>query len=378
MKKLSILIISVILFSCTGKKNSDLSQVNFDTKFQKSIDSIYDANPDVKGIMVHIESPSNNISWSGASGYSDFNEKQILDPEQPALIASCIKTYVSATMLRLVEMGKIQLDQSIKSLLTEDTRKLFQDDGYQLDSINVSHLLSHSSGIEDYANDAYIEYITNNPKHRWTRNEQLQWAVNVGDPLGKAGSVHSYADANYLLLTEIIEGLTDKPFYQVMRELLRYDDLGLNNTWFPTLEETPKNASPLVHQYWGKYNWDSNDIDISWDLYGGGGIACNTEDLAKFSYNLFNSNIVKDTAVFNQIFTKIITQDTVQHNYYLGLAKFDYQGIKGFGHWGFWGTVVVYFPKLKTSIAVYVLEKDKEFLTRDILEQMVKLMNDMH
>ncbi len=269
MNKLSILIISVILFSCTGKKNSDLSQVNFDAKFQESIDSIYNANPDVKGIMVHVESPSNNISWSGASGYSDFNEKQILDAEQPALIASCIKTYISATMLRLVEMGKIQLDLPIKSLLTEDTWKLFHDDGYQLDSIKIFHLMSHTSGIKDYANDSYIEYITENPEHRWTRNEQLQRAVNVGDPLGKAGDIFSYADANYLLLTEIIEGLTDKPFYEAMRELLRYEELGLNNTWFPTLEDTPQNIKPLVHQYWGKQGWDSNNIDISWDLYGG-------------------------------------------------------------------------------------------------------------
>ena len=64
-------------------------------------------------------------------------------------------------------------------------------------------------------------------------------------------------------------------------------------------------------------------------------------------------------------------------NYHLGLSEDEYNGIKGFGHGGFWGTVVMYFPKLKTSIAVFVLEKDKEFLTREILEKMVKLMNDM-
>ncbi len=372
MKNTSLLLISIILFSCTGKKESNLSQNKLYEIFQASIDSVFNVNPDAKGILVHIESPCNNISWSGASGYSDYDEKQIIDVDQPALIASCIKTYVSATILRLVEMEKIQLNQPIKSLLTENTQIIFQEDGYQLDSIKVFHLLSHTSGIEDYANDSYIEYITENSNHRWSRNEQLELAIDVGDPLGKSGEVFCYADANYLLLTEIIEGLTDHPFYIAMRELLRYDELGLNNTWFPTLEETPENIPLLAHQYWGKHAWDSYNFDISFDLYGGGGIACNTADLANFSYNLFNLSIVRDSVVFKQIFT----QDTLNESYYLGLAKYEYNGTEGFGHGGFWGTVVVFFPKLKASIAVYVLEKDKEFLTGEIMELMVKSMNN--
>jgi len=378
MKNTSLLLILVLLSACTQKRDSNLSYGKLQGRFQETIDSIYTANPDIKGIMVHVESPSYDISWSGASGYSDYHKKQILKADQPALIASCIKTYVTATILRLVEMGKIQLEQPVKCLLTENTRKLFQDDGYQLDSIKVYQLMSHTSGIKDYANDSYIEYITKNPEHRWTRNEQLQRTVNVGEPLGKPGAVFSYADANYLLLTEIIEGLCDKPFYLIMRELLRYKELGLDDTWFPTLEETPRKVKPLVHQYWGRYDWDSYKIDISWDLYGGGGIACNTEDLAKFSYNLFNSAIVKDTAVLKLFFKEISTQDSLPNQYHLGLSEDQYSGIEGYGHGGFWGTVVMYFPKLEASIAVYVLEKDKEFLTRDILEQMVKLMNDMH
>ena len=64
MKKISILLISVILFACTGKKDSNLSYSQLENRYQESIDSIYNANPDVKGIMVHIESPSNNMPMS--------------------------------------------------------------------------------------------------------------------------------------------------------------------------------------------------------------------------------------------------------------------------------------------------------------------------
>jgi len=77
--------------------------VSAQNKYQNILDSIYNANKDSKGIMVHIESPSKNISWSGVSGYSDFNKKIVLEADQPALVASNIKMYISATILRLVE-----------------------------------------------------------------------------------------------------------------------------------------------------------------------------------------------------------------------------------------------------------------------------------
>lgn len=348
--------------------------VSAQNKFQKVVDSIYNANQDAKGIMVHIESPSLNISWSGASGYSDFNKKQVIEEDQPALIASCIKTYVSAAILRLVEMGKIQLNQPIKNLLTEKTQKLYGNGGYDLESIKVRNLLSHTSGIECYWDDAYIEFVNENKKYRWTRDKQLELAITVGDPLGKPEETYSYADVNYLLLTEIIEVQTNKPFYKAMRELLRYKELGLNSTWFPTLEEKPKAVKPLVHQYFEKNGWDSFDFDPSWDLYGGGGIACNTKDLARFSYNLFNSNIVRDTSILNLIFTKINTQDTIQNSYRLGLEEYEYNGIKSYGHGGYWGTKVAYFPKLETSIAVFVLEKEKSYLIDSIMNRMVDVL----
>ncbi|MDV7395304.1 hypothetical protein RZS08_28205, partial [Arthrospira platensis SPKY1] len=38
-------------------------------------------------------------------------------------------------------------------------------------------------------------------------------------------------DLNYSILSEIMEEVTKKAFYLAMRELLYYDELGLNNTW---------------------------------------------------------------------------------------------------------------------------------------------------
>lgn len=348
---------------------------SIETKIQAAIDSIYAANPTSIGIMLHIESPEKGISLSAASGYSDKTTKIILEADQPALIASNIKTYVSATILRLVEEDKLSINTPIKGLISEKTRNLFEKGGYNLDSIMVKHLLSHTSGINNYANQAYDDFINNNKNYRWTRDEQLELAIKVGTPINKPGELFKYSDTNYLLLTEIIENIVKQPFYIVMRELLQYESMGLNDTWMPTLEEKPSRTKALVHQYWNEYNWDSYEIDISTDLYGGGGLASTTKDLACFAYKLFNTKIIKDSTVLNLIFTEVPTKVIQPGKYYFGLSSYEYQGFAAYGHSGFWGTKILYFPRLKTSIAIFILEKDQSDITEDIINLIITFMN---
>ncbi|PLW99535.1 MAG: hypothetical protein C0591_02650, partial [Marinilabiliales bacterium] len=234
--------------------------------------------------------------------------------------------------------------------------------------------LSHTSGIQNYANQEYIDFIDANKRHRWTRDDQLALTLRLGPPLGKPGFTYSYTDANYLLCTEIIETAEKKPFYAAMRELLKYKTLGINSTWFPTLEEQPANTEAMAHQYWGQYGWNTYDLDISVDLYGGGGITCPTKDLARFIYDLFNANIIQDTTVLNLIFTEIKTQDEKPSNYYLGISLSEYNNLKAFGHGGFWGTEVLYFPYLNTSVSIYVLERDERKLIKSLMDQIVGIL----
>ncbi len=379
-KQLLYLLIGLLFFSCKNSKETktiaEESPKIEVQQFQKIIDSIYKANPKSIGMIAHIESPKNGISWSGSAGYSNKDSKIKLLPDEPVLIASSIKTYVSATILRLQEKGKLNINDPIEKHLSEKTTTLFKNDGYALDKIKIKHLLSHTSGIADYVNDDYFEFINKNPKYRWTRNEQLELATKIGEPLGNPQETFKYADVNYLLATEVIEQKTQKPFYTAIKELLKYNELGYNNTWFPTLEEKPKHTKELVHQYWNEENWgerklnfdwDSYDQDISWDLYGGGGIATNMKELAQFSYDLFNGKIIQNKDFLNLIKTDVATTDGVPKIYRLGIADATIKGLQSLGHGGFWGTMFFYIPQLDASIAVCVLERNEKMNTIESL-----------
>lgn len=344
-------------------------------QFQHVLDTIIQNHPEAHGVLVHVEAPNRNISWSGASGYSSKDEKTPIDPEQPAWTASCIKPYVAASILKLEEQNLLKIDDFIEFHLPDSIIIIFEEAGFDFSKISIKHLLSHSSGIEDYANEEYLELVDSNPKYRWTRFEQLKRAVTVGKKLGEPGEVFSYADANFLLLTIIIEQIKEKPFYSAMRELLMFDELGYHSTHFPTLEKRPKNLKPRVHQYYSKYNWDSYNHDISWDLYGGGGLESTTKDLAQFGYDLFNYKIIKDTVVFKQIFTEVVPSIYDKYKYFLGLSSDSHQGYICYGHGGFWGTLFMYYPELDACISVYVLDRSSAPLRATILEGLIQVLN---
>lgn len=181
------------------------------TIFQSKIDSIYEKNKNAVGIIVHVEAPKQNISWSYAKGVSDIKTNEVLNYQQPVLIASNTKPYVAAAILRLVEKGQVIINQPIKNLLSKKTLKLLEKDGYDLNTITVKHLLSHTSGIQDYLDEAYFELVNQRPQYKWTKVEQIKRVMEIVSPQ-KVGEKFIYGDINYLLLAEIIEQKTRQPF----------------------------------------------------------------------------------------------------------------------------------------------------------------------
>ncbi|HCN11349.1 MAG TPA: hypothetical protein DIS75_03265 [Chryseobacterium sp.] len=365
MRSRPALLILFILFSLHS-----LAQLPKD--LQRKTDSIFAANPQAIGVLIHVEAPDRNLSCNYAVGNDGKNATKKLEAHQPLLIASTTKTYVSAAVLRLVEKKKLKLDQPIKELLTAVTVQKLSAAGYDLNAITVKHLLSHTSGIRDYVDENYFKFISENKQFNWTRELQLERSASLGAPLGKAGSVFKYADVNYVLLTEIIEQKTGKPFYTAMRRLLKYRCNGLKSTWFINLEQKPKNTLPMVKQYWSTFSWNIPDLNPSWDLYGGGGIASTVSDMAHFYQKLFNGKIVKNRAVLQQMYTDV-PPDFIT-NYCLGIRKIKVHGITGYNHGGGLGTDVTYFPELNATISVAVVEADKRSAALALRDEVVKLL----
>ena len=321
-----------------------------------------------------MEFPGKNISWTSAVGFSDKERTSSLNCEQPVLIASNTKTYVAASVLRLVEMGRLELDRSLDKSLPTGTSRLLKEAGYDLEKLTIKHLLSHTSGIQDYVDDAYFERVRKNPKQKWQRQDQILLSMNKGKPLFEAGENFAYGDINYLLLTEIIERETGKAFYLAMRELLKFKTLDINNTWFKELEPIPTDSLPMAHQYAEIYQWDSFDLNPSWDLYGGGGLASTAREAALFYQYLFQGKIIEDQELLQAMSTYVLPAE--KSKYCLGVFRFN-TSTDLYYHGGWWGTDVAYSPEANATVAMVTLEKGKRGIfatySRELLESLAKL-----
>lgn len=322
--------------------------------------------------MIHIESPDQDISWSYATGVSDKHSEKKITADQPALIASNTKTFVAVAILKLVEFNWIKLEQPIEHLIYPNTKEQLQANGYHPNEITVIQLLSHTSGIDDYVNDAYFDFVNTHRNYRWTRDKQITLGMKVGKPLAMPGDTFRYADINFLLLTEIIERFKGKPFDQSISTLIDFKSLGMNSTWFYGLQKVPKKSTPLVHQYWNKYSWDSYDLNPSWDLFGGGGMASTTKDLAIFFRQLFTGHIIRNPLLLSQVYADVHCK--TKTNYCLGIRKISMLGSEAYYHGGFWGTDAIYFPELRAAISIFILEKSERDLSADLCKEVLRVL----
>jgi len=382
MKRLRILLATglgaAFLGFATPAHAQDLSAL--EAGLQALLDSVVEAGS-TPGIMMHLDAPSMGFSWSGVSGVADIETGTPLTRENPVRIASNTKTYVAAATLRLWEEGRLGLDDPLSMHLPTEYAEMLTGDGYDLDAITIRHLLTHTSGLYDYADrDLFIEAVLADPMHRWTPEEQIGLAVEWGDPYGAGGEVYRYSDTGYVVLGLVLESVYGKPLAAALRDLLNFEELGLGSTWLETLEDPPIGAADRAHQYLGEQ--DTYDFDPSLDLYGGGGLVSTADDMAAFMRELFVGGVYKEAATADTMLTTVAGAQAgpdlsgspmVPGRYRMGVEVRDLGGLEVYMHTGFWGTIAAYFPGRDIAISIAVTQQQSRALFRVFVDALTVL-----
>ena len=308
-------------------------------------------DPGVPSVIAHARSPRYEVDWTGASrGIGETGPEPLA--RRPFRIASVTKLFVAAAVLRLVEQDRLSLDSAIGPSLSNGTRMLLVNGGYDPSRITISQLLSHTSGLSDHSTlPDFLKAILANGQRRWTRGEQIALAMSEGRKVGEPGEQQAYSDTGYLLLAEIIEGTTAKPLAPSIRHLLRFDRLGLEETWFETLEAQPPTLAPRLKQYLGKV--DFTDFDPSFDLWGGGGIVSTVSDLALFMNAFVKGGLFDRPETLTRALAAPRSTPAPGRDGH-GLVFFEqaHAGHKCIGHAGFWNVDLVACPDLDLTIVV--------------------------
>lgn len=164
--------------------------------------------------------------WRGTSGTAELGTTTAVPAGGRFRAGSITKTFVATVVLQLVAEGQLRLDDPVDTWLpgvVDDHR------------ITVRHLLNHTSGLYDYLRTLPMppsqEFYANRWR-TWTATELIQRALANPPTSDTPGSTFSYSNTNYLLLSQIIEKVTGRPYgREIERRIV--GPLGLRDTAVP-------------------------------------------------------------------------------------------------------------------------------------------------
>jgi D-alanyl-D-alanine carboxypeptidase len=338
--------------------------VDLRSSLQRLVEEDLAAWPTMPARLLHVLAPGLGVDVEVTAGVADLATRDPVRPGSRFRIASVTKPFVAASTLRLVEDGRLRLDDTVDVLLRGDYDELLRAGGYDTRSITLRHLLTHTSGIYDFAADAYGGPATDgfqrecwrDPKRRWTRFEQVEFAVLHGHPYGPPGTVFGYSDTGACLVGEVLERTTGTTMGAAMRDLIGYEALALRHTWQETIEPEPSDPPPLSHQYEDAF--DVADFDASVDLYGGGGLMSTCRDLARFFRALLRGEVFHDPSTLATMTTTLtgvpLTAEAGWEedpsNAAMYLVRREIGGRTWWGHDGYWGTTAFTCPERDVTI----------------------------
>ena len=336
--------------------------MTLEERLQALVDAELASWPTMPARLLRVLAPGVDVEV--AAGVADITTNEPITPGARFRIASVTKPFVAAATLRLVEDGRLSLDDTADELLKGEYDDLLCEGGYFTGAITLRHLLTHTSGLYDFASDAYDPSIPGgftaacheDPGRRWTRFEQIAFAMSHGKPYGEPGTVFGYSDTGACLVGEIIERTTGQSVGEAIRELVGYQRLGLTHTWQETIEPQPAEPPPLSHQYEGAL--DVADMDASVDLYGGGGLMSTCGDLARFFRGLVRGKVFTRPETLTTMTTTLVgipravgtpmDDDPAKAAMYLFRAYIG--GETWWGHGGYWGTAAFTCPARDVTI----------------------------
>jgi D-alanyl-D-alanine carboxypeptidase len=153
-------------------------------------------------------------------GFADLENDVPATAETVYRIGSITKQFTSAAIVRLMEQGKLSLDDTLQKFLPN-----FPTQGNR---VTVRHLLNHTSGIKSYTSLG--------PK--WERVVRLDLAPDsvvalfANEPFDfKPGDAWRYDNSGYFLLGMIIEKLSGRPYGQYLQDEF-FTPLNLKSTLY--------------------------------------------------------------------------------------------------------------------------------------------------
>lgn len=282
-----------------------------------------------------------------AKGYGIANvETQSKVSERTVFnLASITKTFTALAAMKLVETGKLSLDDRLDQYL-DNIPALWKP-------ITIRQLLSNTSGIRSFtlltAEDPNCNAVQDIRTYK--RGDVIKEITCF--PLEFVpGEKWKYADTGFYLVGMIIEKVSGQEYGAFLKEHILAPLAMRNTAVLDYAEIVPNRAVGYSFRNGTMVNADRFELDE----FANGGLISTLEDMIRFEQAFLTEKVLKKSSIDAMLANARLNNGEVATNYGLGIGLTLYNGQKRFGHTGGGGlgfaTAFTHFPEFRTTVVV--------------------------
>lgn len=305
------------------------------------------ANQKITGASAAAVLPQSGF-WLGTCGTSDGTVP--IRPQTPFEVASITKTFIAATVLKLVEEGRLSLSDTVGKWLPGLNCANVSP------AITVRQLLSHRSGVYNFGDEVPFQLALLMDLDRFWQPEEVFTYVYA--PYFAPDTGGQYSNTGYVLLGMIIRSVTGTSVdAQLQSKIfdpipLRSTVLGARTNWTGAVADPhiDLNGDGIQEEF-----GNDNLTAILTSFWTSGAMVSTPADLVRFSTALFEGNLLSAGSLSQMRTFQPVLVGSASLDYGLGLIRYN---ILGHEHWahsgGLWGAYswFSYCPDTRVSLGV--------------------------
>ncbi|HEX6636318.1 MAG TPA: serine hydrolase domain-containing protein [Steroidobacteraceae bacterium] len=246
-----------------------------------------------------------------AYGFADREGKIANTVDTRFRTASTSKTFTAAAVLRLVQDGKLKLDDRVGKIVPALA-------GKPIAPATIHQLLTHTSGAGDFYGPRYDEHR----KVLQTHDDFMR--IFGGDPLLFApGEKFEYHNLGFMYLGAAIEHVSGKSFYDYLQEAI-FDPAGMKDTDTPPVDVDMRGRAKGYFRPPGEREWIPAGQHLEYRADGAGGAWSTADDIRRFLAAL------RAQRILDRKFTRLMFEPKTEawqgHKYGYGIWVDEYPG----------------------------------------------------
>lgn len=272
-------------------------------------------------------------------------------------IASITKTFTAVLVMKLVEEGKVRLEDPINRYIPDFAGG---------DTITVHHLLTHTSGIRNYRHtDAIFDGRT---------LAEMVDLIKKWDLDFEPGTNYRYGNTGYLLLAYIVELVCGQPFDQCMQHYI-FGPAGMVNSGSIADENVIKRKAQGYTQHGESLHTVPGPI-APLTLLGNGNLYASADDLFRFVTALRRGLLIDRYRLIKMTSKHVAMESSGDRYHAYGLFVDKKEGkncIEMTGALRGYLSTLIHFPDEDITVVILTNVEDRD-LFLEVVQELPKLV----